>query len=302
MGLSYFYNALMSPIQRHPGRLRRLVSPYGLHEANGARIAGWPHLVSLDTTLAYNRFRPKSSSFQPLSGEWIYGGVFYAGFGHFLIETLPNLFAVARSAALSSQRKALFFLQPNWLAEPNLPHYPSYCRLFFEYAGVDPDNFSFVTQPTEVERLIVGDSPFLKKFRYASWLLDTFDKEFSISRNTARKIYLSRSRWNHHLRLPGEPRIETIFSDYGYEIIHPQDLSIPKQIADLPKRPIPRRLPRRMSAAFRRKASSRARVIFSCFIFWRSPRGKQVECGGMEEAIQSGRSPLAVAQGPSAMR
>ena len=81
--------------------------------------------------------------------------------------------------------------------------------------------------------MIVGDSPFLKKFRYASWLLDTFDKEFSISRNTARKIYLSRSRWNHHLRLPGEPRIETIFSDYGYEIIHPQDLSIPKQIATI---------------------------------------------------------------------
>ena len=63
--------------------------------------------------------------------------------------------------------------------------------------------------------------------------IHTFDKEFSISRNTARKIYLSRSRWNHHLRLPGEPRIETIFSDYGYEIIHPQDLSIPKQIATI---------------------------------------------------------------------
>ena len=52
-------------------------------------------------------------------------------------------------------------------------------------------------------------------------------------------------------------------------------------------------LPRRMSVAFRRKASSRARVIFSCFIFWRSPRGKLVECGGIWKKQFSGKSPLA---------
>ena len=219
----------LSPLLRPQGRIPRVITRYGLHDAAGRRMRGWPLLASLDTTLAMARRRPVDGPWQHLEGAYIFGGVYYAPFGHFIAETVANLAAVARVRAEHPGRKVLFFLPPNWMDAPPPPKQAAFHAPFLRTFGLSFDDAVFVTAPTQVDRLIIGDSPMVSKHRHAPWLLDALDTAFPPI-PPGRRVYLSRSRWTHSERVVDEPRIEAQFTDAGFEIIHPQELSLEDQI------------------------------------------------------------------------
>lgn len=222
--------ARLSPLLRPKGRIPRVLTWYEFHHACGRGARPWPLMVSLDTTYAVRRPRPVSAARTRLEGDYVFGGVFFSEFGHFLTETVPNLAAVAHALRRSPGARPLFFCPPNWMDAPTpSPEHPYY-GLFLDRFGLTMDDFTFVTGPVEVARLIVDESPTAAKFRYRKWLLDELDAIFTAPASGTRRLYLSRTRWNNAPRIENEDRVEAIFADKGFEIVHLQDHDLAAQI------------------------------------------------------------------------
>jgi hypothetical protein len=221
--------AFLAPLYRPRGRLSRIISWYGLNDAAGRKLTDWPLLNSLDTSLARRRPWPIRRADDRLRDEAVFGGVFYSTFAHFMSETVPNLVAARRVLQDYPGRKVVFFLPPNLGGGFQMPAQHAYHVPLLDRIGIDRDDMVFVTAPLQVDRLIVGPSPFPRKFRFAPWLLSDLDALFPVPRGVQQRVYLSRQRWTHKPRVADEDRIAALFHDHGYHIIHPQEMTLEHQ-------------------------------------------------------------------------
>lgn len=225
-----FEAAYLEPCRRGRGRLSRLFTSYALRDGRGRAIGGWPLLVSLDTSFAVNRPGRPDHGATDLPAA-IYGGMFFDWFGHFIIETVPNLLAVADLKRAHPELPILFHLPDFWFPDPEArPQSLPFHDLFLDRIGLDRGDFRFVRAPLRVASLLVPDSPFPGKYRYKSWVLDRMDALFAAQPGPAAKVYFSRSRWPKP-RITDEPAIEARFRAADYDIVHPQDLSLQDQLA-----------------------------------------------------------------------
>lgn len=223
-------NATLLPCQRGRGRLSRVITRFGLMDGNGRRIRSWPLLVSLDTSYALNLARVRGDISSRLPNA-IYGGLFFDWFGHFITETLPNLIAVADCKRAYPDVPIIFHLPDFWKENPEeRPREYPFHQPFLDMLGLQRTDFRFVRAPISIDNLHMPRSPFLKKFRYAPWLLEKLDDLAGEPAGGPRNLYLSRAKMNKP-RLVDEPRVEDQFRESGYEIVHPEDMSISDQLA-----------------------------------------------------------------------
>ncbi|EYD77701.1 hypothetical protein Rumeso_00867 [Rubellimicrobium mesophilum DSM 19309] len=119
--------------------------------------------------------------------------------------------------------------------------WPSYLRLVLAALGVEPEKVRVVTAPTRCRSVFIPKrlSPYWGKYGYSHRYLDAMQAagdalaRSSEARTTPRRVYLSRSKLDRASRrlMDGqELQIEEIFRQHGFEIVHPQMLSLPEQI------------------------------------------------------------------------
>ncbi|MEC3862400.1 glycosyltransferase family 61 protein [Mesobacterium sp. TK19101] len=164
----------------------------------------------------------------PLEGTWLWGGLLYAHFGHFMCESTTRLWALDH---LDTPVDGVLFVS-KFAPEDGLA---SYHRDFLRLMGCDLP-VHIVDRPVSVERLIVpgqgfglgemaaGTAPFRAAIqsRFATGVAPRGDE----------KLYISRSAIGPRR---GGLLFETVLEDHlrtqGYTIFHPQKHPLEEQIA-----------------------------------------------------------------------
>ncbi|OIQ33205.1 MAG: hypothetical protein BM562_02160 [Alphaproteobacteria bacterium MedPE-SWcel] len=164
-----------------------------------------------------------------MSGRWLWGGVLWAHFGHFLVESTSRLWALDH---LDRPVDGVLFV-------PKRPAVGDQVRGFHkEFLGLMHDDLPIrvAADPARVEELVVPG----QGFGLGAIIEGTSRYRDSIHARFARdvvpagsdRIYISRSRLGLGKGgLLGEEQLEQYLSEEGYEIFHPQDHSLTEQIA-----------------------------------------------------------------------
>ncbi|MCE8539038.1 glycosyltransferase family 61 protein [Ruegeria pomeroyi] len=171
---------------------------------------------------------PESVS-ETLSGRWLWGGVLWAHFGHFLVESTARLWALDH---IEGPIDGVLFI-------PKRPRVGDQIR-GFQRDFIDlmrPDlPIHVATAPTRVEELIVPGQGFglgpitqgTQKFRDA--IHAGFGK--SVEPDGPSKIYISRSALGLGKGgMLGEERLEDLLRAEGYDVFHPEKYNLETQLA-----------------------------------------------------------------------
>lgn len=164
-----------------------------------------------------------------MPGRWLWGGVLWAHFGHFLVESSARLWALAH---LEQPVDGILFI-------PKRPRVGDMVRGFQrDFIGqMAPDlPIKVAAEPMRVEELVVPGQGFglgkitagTQKFR------DAIHQRFArdVKPEGPEKIYISRSQLGLGKGgLLGEERLEELLMAEGYEIFHPQNHDIATQLA-----------------------------------------------------------------------
>lgn len=202
------------------------VQPAGVLRSDGsycAQGALWRKFRPLTTE------PPRPEKAEKLAGRWLWGGVLWVHFGHFLVESTARLWALN---TLEQPVDGVLFI-------PKRPKAGDMTR-GFQRAFVDQLApglpIHVATEATEVEELIVPGQGFglgritagTPAFRDA--IHARFGRE--IEPNGTDRLYISRSALGLGKGgLLGEEKMETLLAEEGYETFHPQQFSIEEQLA-----------------------------------------------------------------------
>ncbi|WP_299041064.1 FkbM family methyltransferase [uncultured Tateyamaria sp.] len=210
-----------------PSETSGFISHSGVQTAQGRDVpiaAHWRN--KRRSTLPFKRLKTQAN---PLDGRWVWGGVLYSNFAHFIAESLGRLWALD---VVQGEIDGIVFV-------PRRPGGATECKSFqtemFKALGVDVP-IKVVDQPHQVGELIVpgqgfglgaiiAGTPSYRRFRDARFARD-------IAPEGGDKLYISRSQLPFDRGvLLGEQEIEAHLQADGYEIFHPQKHTIPEQIA-----------------------------------------------------------------------
>lgn len=203
------------------------VQAAGVLDADGgycAHGALWRKFRPLTTEPA----RPEGE-IRHLTGRWLWGGVLWSHFGHFLVESTSRLWALEH---LDQPIDGVLFIPKRPRAGESLR---GFHRGFLDMMAPELP-VRVATMPVKVEELIVPGQGFglglitagTKRFRTA--IHNQFAQD--IAADGPDKIYLSRSALGLGKGgLLGEERLEALLQAEGYEIFHPQQHDLATQIA-----------------------------------------------------------------------
>lgn len=189
-----------------------------------------------DTAAMWRKFRPLTIQpdmperiDQTLSGRWLWGGVLWAHFGHFLTESAARIWALDRIEG--DIDGVLFIPKRPRKGEETRGFQHEYLSLFQK--GLTP---RAVAQPTQVQELIVPGQGFgLGKISAGTPAYrDAVHRHFArdIAPEGPERLYISRSKLGlGHGGLLGEKRLEGYLRAEGYTVFHPQDHTLSEQIA-----------------------------------------------------------------------
>ena len=164
-----------------------------------------------------------------LSGRWLWGGLLWAHFGHFLVESAARIWGLAH---LDQPVDGILFV-------PKRPRVGDEVRGYHrEYMGLMQGDLPIrvAASPARVEELVVPGQGFglgqitagTQKYR------DAVHAQFArdVKPEGPEKIYISRSRLGLGKGgMLGEERMEEYLAAEGYEIFHPQEHSLTEQLA-----------------------------------------------------------------------
>ena len=203
------------------------VQPAGLLDSAGAYCpqgALWRKFRALTTEPA-----PPEGDVAHLPGRWLWGGVLWAHFGHFLVESTARLWPLADA---DLRVDGILFI-------PRRPkvgeQVRGFQRDFIDLVAPDMP-VRVLTDPTRVDTLVVPGQGFglgritagTASFRNA--IHSRFARD--IAPDGPERLYISRSALGPGKGgLLGEEHLETLLQAQGYEIFHPQQHSIATQIA-----------------------------------------------------------------------
>ncbi len=172
---------------------------------------------------------PPSEVSATLPGRWLWGGVLWVHFGHFLVESSSRLWALPH---LDQPVDGILFI-------PKRPAVGDETRGFQrEFINLFAPGLPIrvAAEPTRVEELVVPGQGFglghitrgTRKFRNA--VHSRFARD--VKPEGPEKIYISRSKLGLSKGgLLGEEQMEELLQAEGYEIFHPQDHSLTEQLA-----------------------------------------------------------------------
>lgn len=170
-----------------------------------------------------------------LNGTWLYGGHWMAHFGHFLTETLTNLWPADRAVDGLLCHPFVFGRTTPDAAELELAALAGY-----------PQPVTIVAEPVRVERLLVPTRPYTTNGAATPRAKLVWDRVADAVGAPGRKasgrqgVFFSRSAFHaaHHNRsgrpharvLHNEQQLDELFVRRGFRVVHPQDLSVREQI------------------------------------------------------------------------
>jgi capsular polysaccharide biosynthesis protein/SAM-dependent methyltransferase len=240
--LNEFEDAILTP--RHVGPVRDglRVATGGVYDRRHSLLPVFiereayeidkQHFMRLknDRDLAIERI----SNAHHLKGSYVYLGILRNHFGHFLLETLSQIWHVMKD---DSDVKVIF------LQYESLGVLPSFAAYIFDLIGLDPDRIIILTRTTIVEHLRFPDSEFEIRWKARTSYADTFrellersSRRFP-SRGAPRQLYLTRRRFRNERVAPpaktiiNEQAVEDLFAARGYAIVAPETLPIHEQMA-----------------------------------------------------------------------
>ena len=164
---------------------------------------------------------------ESLPGKWLWGGVMWMHFGHFLVESTNRLWGLDTTDNLDG---ILYIPKRPRVGEKLV----SYQTDFFKLLGIDLP-IKVVTEPTTVEQLVVPGQGFgLGKIVEGTaacrkFIAERFGRD--VEPSGSEKLYISRSRIGLKKgALIGEERLEDYLREDGYEIFHPEIHDMKTQI------------------------------------------------------------------------
>ncbi len=166
---------------------------------------------------------------EKLSGRWLFAGLLWIHFGHFLAESTSRLWALDQ---LKGKVDGILFIpkRPAVGDAISQMHYS-----FMETLGCDLP-IEVASQPTEVEKLYVPGQGFglgsmvLGTPEYREFINNNFGK--NIEPDGPEKLYISRSALGPKRGgIIGEEALEQNMVANGYEVFHPQQHTMHDQVA-----------------------------------------------------------------------
>jgi hypothetical protein len=224
------------------GRGDVLVVPWGTNEPKGARRAAglFEHGGYLREATCFRYFgspltvEPEfdaAAKVERLAGRWLYGGMLYGHFGHFLCESTGRLWALDHAGGSFEGviwLPKLALGRPTKLTRPYLP--------FLAALGFSDLRLLAPQAPLQVESLVVAEQGFgigqmaAGRPEYRAFMRDRLGR--NVAPTGGAKLYISRAN------LPTkrgsvllERKIETLMTGEGYDILHPEAVSLEEQIA-----------------------------------------------------------------------
>ena len=164
-----------------------------------------------------------------LAGTWLWGGVLWMHFGHFLVESSSRLWALDH---LDVEIDGILFIPKR---PRNGGEVAGYQQDFINLIGCDKPVVS-LDAPTRVERLIVPGQGFGlgSMITGTTPFRETVERRFAkdIAPEGAKRLYISRSKLPAGRgNLIGEEALETALAEQGYTIFHPEKHGLGEQIA-----------------------------------------------------------------------
>ncbi len=165
-----------------------------------------------------------------LTGKWLFGGLFYAHFGHFLVESTSRLWGIEGLEDIEG-----FVFYPKLPLTHELKPLKPY-RPFFEKLGLGRLKIRMPQRPLMVDQIafpppgigigeMIAGRPEYRRFMRQR-LLDGIDD------TGGDDIYVSRTALaSRRGRIVMERHLEALMKDAGYRVIHPETLDISEQIA-----------------------------------------------------------------------
>ncbi len=173
---------------------------------------------------------PQPETINDLSGTWMFGGISYGHFGHFILETLSRMWALDE---LGDMIDGIVFTPK--VTSDNCQRVMEVYGPLMRSLGINVRG-QVTNVPLRVEKLYVprqgiGLSDLkLGSRKFRSRVRAVAGKD--VSPKGAKRIYISRSAlMKDRGGIVGESILEQFLSAEGYEIIHPQKMSAQDQIA-----------------------------------------------------------------------
>jgi capsular polysaccharide biosynthesis protein len=176
---------------------------------------------------------PRSRLTQRVAGRTFYAGHLLHVFGHLLLEMLPRFWPALDFGEFDQ----VLFRPARAGRNSGSPDFEPYERDTLIALGVDPEQVVLVgDRPLVVEDLTVSTPALVLKYGVDPAILVAFDRLRSAFAGTGgdtdRRVYLSRTRLTDGYRkATNEDAIETMFEGAGFEIVHPQELTLAEQVA-----------------------------------------------------------------------
>lgn len=154
-------------------------------------------------------------------GDFIYGGVIFNHYGHFLLETLARNWFI---------RLARHDMPIVWHSFMSLSNLSGWQKEIFGLIGIDISRILIAKQSSRIERCICPDPGYFVQ----TWADDAHAKSLTVIRQRSgakTKIWLSRSRLDsENGRVINEDDLEVELERLGWTIFHAQEFSVKDQL------------------------------------------------------------------------
>lgn len=191
------------------------------------------------------QIRRKPRVERTLEGDWVFAGHWHIHFGHFLTETLTNLWPVEALDADGIVGMRIGVRAPVSFGSAGIrPIEPKpWMQELLALAGFGGREI-LISQlkAVGVERLLVPERPVLIKHWVRPEAVELWRRMSDAvgERGAARRVFLSRSRFNATVGRDGralrtdpewDALLDRSFAAAGFDVVHPEELSIKEQIA-----------------------------------------------------------------------
>lgn len=158
-----------------------------------------------------------TGGYSRLSGRWLYAGNWMGQFGHFITETLTNMWP----------RECFDGIICHPFVFGNSIH-PWQVELVRRLGHSVPIMIS--NQGCVVDELVVPQRPFTLNDSVEAQAVNVWQRVASAG-NLSRKVFLSRSKLsNDSRRVDGDDRLDQLMESLGFDVVHPQTLPISEQL------------------------------------------------------------------------
>jgi capsular polysaccharide biosynthesis protein len=172
---------------------------------------------------------PGSAEVRDLEGPLFYLDSEYRGhYGHAMTEQLSRLWAWQEAKQREPELRALM-LGTGWS-----PRLKDFERTLYAAAGVDPSDLLLADGPVRVQRLLAATPMFSQPFYVHPGLVALWDRvggtlaQAAPERDYPSRFFCGRRGAARACRNPAD--LEAIFAARGFEIVYPEDFSLPEQV------------------------------------------------------------------------